>query len=498
MTPQPYDVVIVGARCAGSPLAALLARRGLRVAVLERAAFPSDTLSSHLFETDALAFLDRLGLTASLRATGAPVVDHTDTRVEDLRLDIPLPQRPGDVGGMMSIRRLLLDPLLAHAAEEAGAELRFGTDAIGLLDDGRAASGAGAGRRRLGADLRRSVAGVRARGRVGGVRLRDANGDERDLRARLVVGADGRHSTVAKLVGARRYNVTPNRRLLYWGYFEGADHGPRPTFLSHRWGDRFIIGIPSDSELYQVLVWPEKRELDAFRRDADVALLEHARACQPLADVLAGARQVGKTLGAVSYEGFFRDAAGPGWVLVGDAGHFKSPSPGRGIGDAFIQVERLDAAIAGALGGSDVELGGSDVELGGSDVGLGRSDTERTGSDAALDSAMRRWGRWRDREFAEHYWLAYELEDAGAVPAVLVELLRGLQRREQAGLFFDLLNHRARPTQVMTPPRLLGAVGRLLAGGRVARGALLTELGTLGRQQLNQRLRNVRPRYAPA
>jgi flavin-dependent dehydrogenase len=443
MTPDRYDVVVVGARCAGSPLAALLARRGLRVALVERATFPSDTLSSHLFETDALAFLDRLGLTERLRATGAPVVDHTDTRVEDLRLDIALPQRPGDVGGMMSVRRFVLDPLLAQAAQEVGAELYAGAEVIGLVDDC---------------------------GRTAGVRLRDAQGDERDLRARLVVGADGRHSTVAKLVGARRYNVTPNRRLLYWGFFENADPGPRPTFLSHRWRDRFILGIPSDAGLYQVLVWPEKIELDAFRGDTDAALLEHARTCEPLADALAGARQVGKTLGAISWEGFFRDAAGPGWVLTGDAGHFKSPSPGRGIGDSFIQAERLAATITDALGSSD----------------------------AALDSAMRRWGRWRDREFAEHYWLAYDLEDAGTVPAVLVELLHGLQRREQAGLFFDLLNHRAHPTQVLTPPRLLGAIGRLLANGRVKRGTLLSELGTLGRQQLRQRLRNLRPEYASA
>src|ERR1700734_403297 len=100
-----YDVVIVGARCAGAPLAALLARGGARVAVLEPASSPSDTLSSPLFEADALTFLDRLGLIEPLRATGAPLVGWTDTRVEDLRLSMELPLRPGDVGGMASVRR---------------------------------------------------------------------------------------------------------------------------------------------------------------------------------------------------------------------------------------------------------------------------------------------------------------------------------------------------------------------------------------------------------
>jgi flavin-dependent dehydrogenase len=128
---RDYDVVIVGARCAGSPLAALLARQGVWVAVLERARFPSDTLSSHLFEADALAFLDRLGVATQIRATGAPLVTRTDTRIEDVRLQMEIPQRPGDIGGLASVRRSLLDPILAQAAEEAGAELRTGTRVTG-------------------------------------------------------------------------------------------------------------------------------------------------------------------------------------------------------------------------------------------------------------------------------------------------------------------------------------------------------------------------------
>jgi 2-polyprenyl-6-methoxyphenol hydroxylase-like FAD-dependent oxidoreductase len=435
-----HDVVVVGARCAGAPLAALLARAGARVAVVDRATFPSDTLSSHLFEVDALAFLDRLGVSEALSATGAPLVQRTDTRVEDLRIEIDLPQRPGDVGGMRSVRRFLLDPLLAAAAEEAGVDVHTATEVTSLVEDA---------------------------GRVAGVRVKDRDG-EHELRARLVVGADGRHSTVAKLCGARRYNVTPNQRLLYWAFFEGADMGAEPTFLTHRWDERFILGIPSDSGLYQVLVWPEMGELEDFRADPPAAFMAHACACQPIARALAGARQVGKVLGAVRWEGFFREASGSGWVLSGDAGHFKSPSPGRGIGDAFLQADSLASAIAGALGESD----------------------------RRLDAAMARWGRERDREFAEHYWLAYDFEEAGAVPAVLVEILRGLQRRGEAGRFFDVLNHRLRPSQLLTPPRVLGASTRLLTSGRVDRGTLLRKLGALGAQDMRRRWRNRRPVYA--
>ncbi len=215
MTEDRYDVVVVGARCAGAPLAALLARAGARVAVVERAIFPSETLSSHLFEVDALAFLDRLGVSDALHATGAPLVQRADMRVEDLRIEIDLPQRPGDVGGMCSVRRSLLDPLLAGAAEEAGAELIAAIEVTSLVEDG--------GR----------VAGVRVKSKGGQVQAgedpensrSEGEGGESELRARLVVGADGRHSTVAKLCGARRYNVTPNQRLLYWAFFEGADMG---------------------------------------------------------------------------------------------------------------------------------------------------------------------------------------------------------------------------------------------------------------------------------
>lgn len=431
------DVIVIGARCAGSPLAALLARDGIGVTVLERAEFPRDTLSSHLFEADALAFLDRLGVLDGLRATGAPLVMRTDTRIEDVHLAMELPRQPGDVGGLASVRRFLLDPLLAEAAARAGAQVRMGTRVTGLVED---------------------------RGRVVGVRFQ-RDGGESELRARLVVGADGRHSTLARLVGARRYNLTANQRMLFWRFFESAR--AEPTFLSHRWGERFILAIPSDSGLYQVLVWPELAERERFRANRDAAFMEYARTCEPVAAALAHAKPNGQAIGAFSWEGFFREASGAGWVLCGDAGHFKSPAPGRGIGDAFLQAESLARAIVDALDRPD----------------------------DALDRAMRRWGRWRDREFTEHYWLAYDFEEAGTVPAVLVEVLRGLQRHDNAGVFFDVLNHRIRPSRVLTPPRVLAANARLLTRRGNDRRALLAATRTLAAREAHRRWLNARPAY---
>jgi 2-polyprenyl-6-methoxyphenol hydroxylase-like FAD-dependent oxidoreductase len=191
---KEFDVVVVGGRCAGSPLATLLARAGLSVALVEQATFPRDTLSTHVFESAALAFLNRLGVLSALRATGAPIVNHFDIRQEGFRAQVPAPQQPGDVGGAMSVRRLLLDPILAEAAAEAGAGVWMGAKVTAL---------------------------VRDRGRVTGVRVAH-NGSEQSLGARLVVGADGRNSTVARLAGSRKYNLTPNERFFYWSFFEDA------------------------------------------------------------------------------------------------------------------------------------------------------------------------------------------------------------------------------------------------------------------------------------
>ncbi len=435
-----FDAIVVGGRCAGTPLAALLARRGLRVVVVEKATLPSDTLSSHVFETDALAFFERLGVTERLRATGAPFVDRAQLRFADVAIDTRLPLRPGDPGGAASIRRHLLDPILAEAAAEAGAELRMGTKVTGLLRDGE---------------------------RVVGVEV-EREGRRQELRAPLVVGADGRNSTVAKLTGARKYNTYANERIVYWGYFEGARSEAEPTFRFNRWEDRFVIGMPADSGLYQAGAWAEKSELERFGGDHEAMFDDQLASCEPVAEMLEGAKRVGKLLGAVRWEGYFREACGAGWVLTGDAGHFKDPAPGRGIGDALLQADALAPAIAAGLDG----------------WGEG------------IDREMSNWGRWRDREFAEHHWLAADLGKAGQVPALLVEAVRRLHEQGRIEAFLDVLNHRAKPSGVITPPRVAGALGSLLARESGNRRAILAEAGGLLAEQAQRRWHDLRPAYA--
>ena len=169
------------------------------------------------------------------------------------------------------------------------------------------------------------------------------------------------------------------------------------------------------------------------------------------------------------WEGFFREATGPGWVLVGDAGHFKDPTPGQGIQDAFRQVESLAPAILGAIDRSP----------------------------SALDEALAGWARWRDDDAVEHYWLAVDLGKAGLAPAVLPEIAQRLYEQGQLDSFIDLFNHRSTPSKVLTPPRLAVATTRLLARGGCDRRALLGEVGALIAEDVRRKRLARHPHYVP-
>lgn len=419
---QKFDVVIVGARCAGSPLAALLARQGVRVALIERAKFPRDTLSTHIFEAPGINLLTRLGVQDRVHATGAEPIRQLDLRQDEFAATVEPRLRPGDIGGAMSVRRFLLDPILAEAAQDAGAVVMMETAVTGLVQNGR-------------------VTGVRV----------SAGGSEREFSARLVVGADGRNSTVAKLIGARKYHVVPSERFLYWGFFEGADPGPIPELVFHHWDGRVVVACPADSGLYQVIVIPDHRLLPQFRADLERAFMDQARACAPVAEKLVGARRVGKLLGIVRWQSFFRESAGPGWALVGDAGQFKDPTPGQGMTDAFRQAEAMAPAIAAHIGGSNAEL----------------------------DRAMAKWARWRDRDAFEHHWMACDLGAAGRGPIVVPTMMRRLERSGKLDRFADLLQHRTLPSRVFSPPLLLSSAATMLARKDCPRPAILREVRQL-------------------
>ncbi len=421
---ERFDVVVVGARCAGSPLAALLAHRGLRVAVVEKATFPRDTLSTHFFQAQALASLERLGVTKKLEAIGSPCVGMVNLRIEDLQFQAPIPQQPGDVGGLRSVRRLVLDPIIADAAAEAGAEMLMGTTVTGVVKDGE---------------------------RVTGVRV-TRDGAESTLQARLVVGADGRNSTVASGAGARKYNAVYNQRFAYWSFFEGAALGSDPAFLLHRWGKRFVIAAPSDSGLYQVVVMPELHELPRYREDLEGSYLEHARSCQPVAEALVG-RHSGweKSSGCCAGRASSATPPAPAGCCSATPATSRIPPPARASGTRSGRAKRWWSRSSAAW-----------------KAPIGRST--RSWSSGAAGATTDAIG---------HYWLATDIGGAGKPPTALPEVGKRLLARGELAPLIDLFSHRGKPSQVLTPPRLAAAMGRVFARPGCDRRALLSEIGGL-------------------
>jgi 2-polyprenyl-6-methoxyphenol hydroxylase-like FAD-dependent oxidoreductase len=440
------DVVIVGARCAGSPLAIQLARRNLKVVVVDRSTFPSDTPSTHFFQTEGIASLARMGVLDRLRATGAPFVNFAEMRVEGIERRLDWPVRPGDAGGAMAVRRPILDTILVEEAQKAGADVRTSTKLTGLvLEDGR----------------------------VMGARVASRDGQETEVLAPLVVGADGRGSAVGDHVGARRYNVTRGERIFYWTYYENVASAPANTTWFHRWDEELAIGFPCDAGSFLVGVGPPLDRLARFNDDAQKAFDAHVAACAPLADlVLApGVKRIDRLHRMTNVDGFLRESAGRGWALVGDAGHFKDPTPAQGISDALRQVDRLVPAIVDGLDGSET-----------------------------LDGSLDRWWRWRDEDAAEHHWFAAQLGQGGRVPSTFVEALRKmLDSPDGTNKFLDVLNHRTRPSQVTTPCVIVGAALRLLKRGDPPRRDTVRELGRLATEDRAHRKLNKQPAYvAPA
>ena len=385
-----FDVVIVGARCAGSTLATLLARRGLRVCLLDRAAFPSETPSTHVIQPNGVAILARLGVLERLDARGAARIDrltmvHGAARIDAGPAADPFPG--------MCVRRVTLDAVLVDAARAAGVDVRTNCAVSEVIRDGH---------------------------RVVGVHT--PNGA---VRAGLVVGADGRRSTVAAAVQAREYHRTPQGRVPVWGYFSGvADREGRLRL--GLFGESALLACPTDAELYMACVAVPEAQREQFLADRTTNFTTGLRQWPELADVLRDAKPEGPLRVMARWHGYFRTATGPGWVLVGDAGHFKDFTPAQGISDAFRQAQTLADAIATHAGDPD-----------------------------STAAALRRWWSWRDRDSYEMHWLATDMGDPRSSSALTERILRDIgDDPAAADKLLDVLDHRLAPSRLFTPTRL--------------------------------------------
>jgi flavin-dependent dehydrogenase len=316
-----YDAIVVGARVAGSPTAMLLARKGYKVLLLERATFPSDVISGLYIRLPGAARLQRWGLLDRLAATGAPPIERFNFDVGPFALVGSAPPA-GDVAASYMPRRRILDPILAEAAVEAGAELRTGFSVQDLLWEGD---------------------------RVAGIRGRSATGTTVTERARVVIGADGPHSFVARRVQAPLYNTHPTRTCSYQSYWSGMTVDGVELYVRD---GRFIVAGPTNEGLVQVVViWPIA-QFHAVRADIEGTFLhaldEHA---PDLAERVRAGRREERFYGMADFSNFFRKPFGPGWALVGDAGYHKDAITAQGIADALAGAELLAEALDTGLSG---------------------------------------------------------------------------------------------------------------------------------------------------
>ncbi len=313
------DVIIVGFRCAGAPLAHALHRAGVKVIVVDKdPLFTDQPMSSHAIQPFGMKVLDKLGLGDVVRGL-APPNRAFRFQVEDSYLQIELDGTDLD---SRSPRRLKLDPALQQAALDLGVDARDRHVVTALLRDGD---------------------------RVTGVRVRNGS-REYELRAPLVVGADGRNSTIAKLVGAETYLESTSPGGIYWSYFEQT-----PVFTSdprYGWGACIHVEgkearavFQTDSGLLLMAGGGHREIVKGWSGDPASALLAHLRRGRLTSPLVESARMVSRPVGILSLRFFMKRAVGPGWALVGDAGLHLDPTPGLGISDAFRDADALAAAV---------------------------------------------------------------------------------------------------------------------------------------------------------
>jgi len=327
-----YDAIVIGARCGGSPAAMLLARQGYRVLLLEKAGFPSDTLSTHYIHQPGVARLKRWGLLGQ-------VIDSKCPPIPRLRLDFGpfalegAPPPIAGAGAAFAPRRRVLDNLLVQASVGAGAELREHFSVQALVMDGD---------------------------RVTGIRGQSQGGAPVTESARIVIGADGMRSLVAQSVGAAAYISRPALTCAYYTYcsdvpVEVAELYPRPG--------RTVIAAPTnDGQTLTIVYWPNA-EFHDVRANIEERFSQSLELAPSLNERVRAGRQADRFYGTADLPNFFRQAFGPGWALVGDAGYHKDPILAHGISDAFRDAELLAEAVdAGFSGRATLEAALADYQ----------------------------------------------------------------------------------------------------------------------------------------
>ncbi len=369
---EKTDVVVVGARVAGSPAATELARRGRNVVVLDAGTFPSDTLSTHVIFPTCVAELNALGALDPLLATGSPKIPNV--LMNHGGIDVQWRYTPVDGFDYgMCPRRTVLDDILVKTARNAGADVREETKITGVEWRG---------------------------GRVSGVRWQDRKGNTGVIETKLLIGADGRRSTVAEQVGAGKpYRRDENGRGLVFMYVDDpdpADSPERKMLMQWRVGDTLGMYFPTCDNGGLVLFMPPREQVADFGQDL-VHWNERLEDYPLLKKRIAGGAPRTKLRKASDPFSYFRRSSGPGWALVGDAGHFKDPVIAQGVRDAIYYGRRLGMTAAASLDNPDW-----------------------------LDKRLYEWELRRDRDCLISYHFALRLSRTHPVSPVEVEMFKVL------------------------------------------------------------------------
>src|SRR5215813_13879415 len=390
-----YDVIVIGARCAGSPVALLLARKGYKVLLVDRSVFPSDmAFSNHFVHQAGSAALKRWGLLERLAATNCPPITEDYFDYGAFTLAGPVPAVDG-VNTAFAPRRIKLDSLLAAAAAEAGAELREGFSVQELIwEDGR-------------------VAGVRGKHKHATV----------TEKARITVGADGMFSTVARAVQAPQYKSQPGLEGSWYAYWSGV-----PVKGWHLWlrPNRVVFAYNTNDNLTLIGVAFPVREIAEVRKNVEKYHSETISQYVPeLAErMLSNKRESHFVGGVIPY--FMRRPYGPGWALVGDAGYQKDPCTASGITDALRSAEWLAEAIDAGFSGRQ-----------------------------PLEQALAGYQERRDQSEMPYFDLTTQLAALTPPPPEVAQILFALRDNpEQRGRFFSMLAHGVPVQEFFSPENI--------------------------------------------
>lgn len=308
-----YDVVIAGARCAGASTAMLLARRGLRVLVVDPLKRGSDTLSTHALMRAGVLQLHRWDLLDAIRSADTPAIRSTTFHYGDDRVEVPIKPRRG-VDALYAPRRTVLDLVLVEAAEAAGAEVHHRRSVVELLRDGD--------------------------GRVRGARILGPSSQVQDVSADLVIGADGLRSRVARLADAPVDYAAQHAATSIYGYWHGI-----PLEGNHWFYEvgASVGTIPTnDAATCVFALLPRGRLRTEGAVDLDHLHRETLLAVSPeLAEQVASSEAASGLRAFAGEPGFLRRSHGAGWALVGDAGYFRDPITAHGMTDALRDAELL-------------------------------------------------------------------------------------------------------------------------------------------------------------